>query len=189
MGQIKNKALSKDGVSEKKYTLKETEINTLMNYRQVAQQDPYPARPVPTVGRRLRSGRPYGHGSSRSVLRSFAGIGAAGGHGPDQTLEGVLPPSRTLHAAHYTTSGNRRAALGDGPKKRQDHRRSAFAGRRRNSCRPNPQPRPSAGRLHYRHDQPRPHCAVCLVRPLDKYKTLIPFYTFSPSPQPSKNRA
>lgn len=36
MGAIKNKALSNE--NEKKYTLTETEINTLMQYRQVAQQ-------------------------------------------------------------------------------------------------------------------------------------------------------
>lgn len=37
MGTIKNKALSKE--AEKKYTLTEEEISTLIQYRQVAQQN------------------------------------------------------------------------------------------------------------------------------------------------------
>jgi hypothetical protein len=37
VGQIKDKALNKP--NEKKFTLTEGEINTLMQYRQVAQQD------------------------------------------------------------------------------------------------------------------------------------------------------
>lgn len=39
MGTIKDKALKKNNGSEKKYTLTETEIDALMQYRQVAQQN------------------------------------------------------------------------------------------------------------------------------------------------------
>lgn len=39
MGSIKDKALKKDNSEEKKFTLKEEEINCLMQYRQVAQQN------------------------------------------------------------------------------------------------------------------------------------------------------
>lgn len=38
MGNIKNKALSNSKHTEKKFTLTEEEINCLMQYRQVAQQ-------------------------------------------------------------------------------------------------------------------------------------------------------
>lgn len=39
MGQIKDKALKKDNNAEKKFTLTEDEINCLMQYRKVAQQN------------------------------------------------------------------------------------------------------------------------------------------------------